>query len=351
MEDKLRANVPREQFVAIWYKGEAVPEGLMEAVDSAALELVQGKYRPRASFYIDSYISLLGRTEDKKFIDDVKLAVQQLLEFLPDKPPGDCTRADVRRLISCHLDKGAVKTATVHRRVTLLRAMFNKVAKEHELKADMLHPFNDFTVPGLREDAKERQDFSIEELALLRQEIAQRKPQIQSLAHLMLETGLRVNECCGLKVEDVVLDAETPYVIVQKNPFRRLKTTSSRRYIPLVGVALAAMTRECEGKESKDWLFPSYIDEAAQTTKNTSASAAVNKRIRAVLGQGAPTCHSFRHSFNSRLRNVECPKDIRDELGGWASSVSDRYGSPADIKIKQRYLLQSIDAPSGVEWG
>jgi integrase len=97
--------------------------------------------------------------------------------------------------------------------------------------------------------------------------------------------------------------------------------------------------------------FPSYIDEAAQTTKNTSASAAVNKRIRAVLGQGAPTCHSFRHSFNSRLRNVECPKDIRDELGGWASSVSDRYGSPADIKIKQRYLLQSIDAPSGVDWG
>ncbi|MBL6753597.1 MAG: hypothetical protein ISP89_04890 [Pseudomonadales bacterium] len=167
MEDKLRAVVPKEQFEAIWCKGEAVPEGLMEAVDLAALELVQGKYRPRASFYIDSYISLLGRTEDKKFIDDVKLAVQQLLEFLPDKPPGDYTRADVRRLISCHLDKGAVKTATVHRRVTMLRAMFNKVAKEHELKADMLHPFNDFTVPGLREDAKERQDFSIEELALL----------------------------------------------------------------------------------------------------------------------------------------------------------------------------------------
>ena len=32
-------------------------------------------------------------------------------------------------------------------------------------------------------------------------------------------------------------------------------------------------------------------------------------------------------------------------------SMSNRYGSPADIKIKQRYLLQSTDAPSGVEWG
>ena len=32
-------------------------------------------------------------------------------------------------------------------------------------------------------------------------------------------------------------------------------------------------------------------------------------------------------------------------------SMSDRYGSTTDIKIKQRYLLQSIDAPSGVDCG
>jgi hypothetical protein len=37
-------------------------------------------------------------------------------------------------------------------------------------------------------------------------------------------------------------------------------------------------------------------------------------------------------------------------MGLKTSSVSDRYGSPADIKIKQRYLLQSVDAPSGVGW-
>ena len=32
-------------------------------------------------------------------------------------------------------------------------------------------------------------------------------------------------------------------------------------------------------------------------------------------------------------------------------SMSNRYGSPADIKIKQSYLLESIDALSGVDWG
>ena len=38
-------------------------------------------------------------------------------------------------------------------------------------------------------------------------------------------------------------------------------------------------------------------------------------------------------------------------MGLKISSVLDRSGSPADIKIKQRYLLKSVDAPSGVDWG
>ena len=32
------------------------------------------------------------------------------------------------------------------------------------------------------------------------------------------------------------------------------------------------------------------------------------------------------------------------------SSVSDRYGSLAAIKVKQSYLLKILDAPSGSDW-
>ncbi len=71
---------------------------------------------------------------------------------------------------------------------------------------------------------------------------------------------------------------------------------------------------------------------------NTSADAACNKRLRSILGSESPTCHSFRHSLQTRLRNVECPKDIRDELGGWAKDISDKNGSPSDLKLKAKYL-------------
>ena len=175
----------------------------------------------------------------------------------------------------------------------------------------MLYPFTDFEVPNLKEDATDKKDFTLDELGILRSKIAARQPHIESPAHLMLEAGLRVNECCGLKVSDLVLDADIPYVQIQGNPFRPLKTKGSKRFIPLVGVALVVMKTAIGGKDDVEWVFPTYIDEVEQATKN---------------------------------------KDIRDELGGWASSVSDKYGSPADIKVKQSYHLKSIDVPSGVGW-
>ena len=350
LADKLQGKVSQKDFEQFWYKEQKIPDSLMEDADKAALDLMHERYRLRASAYVDSYVQLKSRQKDTRFVRGARQAIDYLLEFLPDKPPGQYTRVDVRSLISSHTAKGDVKTATLHRQLSVLRAMFIQVSKEPALKEDMLHPFTDFEVPNLKEDASVKKDFTLDELGILRSKIAARQPHIESPAHLMPEAGLRVNECCGLKVSDLVLDADIPYVQIPRNPFRPLKTKGSKRFIPLVGVALVVMKTAIGGKDDVEWVFPTYIDEVEQATKNASTSAAANERIRAMLGVGAPTCHSFRHTLNSRLRNFECPKDIRDELGGWASSVSDKYGSPADIKVKQSYHLKSIDVPSGIGW-
>ena len=37
--------------------------------------------------------------------------------------------------------------------------------------------------------------------------------------------------------------------------------------------------------------------------------------------------HGFRHSFRDRLRAIECPSEIIDQLGGWSlRSVGQGYG-------------------------
>ena len=53
---------------------------------------------------------------------------------------------------------------------------------------------------------------------------------------------------------------------------------------------------------SKEWLFPSYLDRERNEFKGTSASNAINKRIRKILGsENVPTSHSFRHTIANRL--------------------------------------------------
>ena len=80
-------------------------------------------------------------------------------------------------------------------------------------------------------------------------------------------------------------------------------------------------------------------------TKNTPAANTMNKAITGYLGAGAPTSHSFRHTMQTRLREVGCPEHLRNELGGWSKTVSESYGSTADLKNKSEYLQKAVTTP------
>ena len=341
LTESLQTSMSKEDYEKFFFDEDADVYSKLPKGEQSALELLHGKFALNASEYSDEYIRLRGREADRKFVQDVRNAITFLLQGLPDKQPGAYKRHEVRELIDHHLREG-MKTSSVDRRMSTLRAVFNKVALELELNDDLNHPFKAYEIPHLGEDAKDREDFTFEQLEDLRDAEIQRSPEVIWLMHLMLDTGLRVKECCGLRVLDIVPDDQQPYLKLQKNPFRRLKTKSSQRFVPLVGVALKAVMDALDSAET-EWLFPNYIDVEQAKTKNTSASKAVNKRIKVVLGEHAPTCHSFRHTMQTRLRNVGCPRDIRDELGGWSRTISDQYGSPADIDAKAKYLKASID--------
>ena len=51
--------------------------------------------------------------------------------------------------------------------------------------------------------------------------------------------------------------------------------------------------------------------------------------------------HSFRHSMRDRLRNVECPSEIIDQIGGWTrESIGEGYGEGHSLKIKLNLLSE-----------
>tara|TARA_Y100000385_G_scaffold236655_1_gene250837 strand:- start:71 stop:346 length:276 start_codon:yes stop_codon:yes gene_type:complete len=90
---------------------------------------------------------------------------------------------------------------------------------------------------------------------------------------------------------------------------RSLKTAISARVVPLVGSAKWAAKRIFTQPGGGEFAFPNYND--GQRTNANSASAALNKWLKAKIRQGY-TIYSFRHSMRDRLRAIECPSDVID---------------------------------------
>ena len=84
--------------------------------------------------------------------------------------------------------------------------------------------------------------------------------------------------------------------------------------------------------------FPRYTN--YHFSNANSASAALNKWLKHFVPENC-VIHSFRHSFRDRLRNVECPFDIIDRLGGvdylW---VGQTYGKGYDLNVLSKWMLK-----------
>ena len=49
--------------------------------------------------------------------------------------------------------------------------------------------------------------------------------------------------------------------------------------------------------------------------------------------------HSFRHSMRDRLRAVECPADVVDQIGGWATGgIGQSYGSGYGLEVCYKWM-------------
>ena len=55
--------------------------------------------------------------------------------------------------------------------------------------------------------------------------------------------------------------------------------------------------------------------------------------------------HGFRHSFRDRLREVEAPNDLIDQLGGWSlQSVGQSYGNGYSLEVLSKWTSK-LDRP------
>ncbi len=156
------------------------------------------------------------------------------------------------------------------------------------------------------------------------------------LVALVSDTGMRLAEAAGALKSDFRLDGPHPHIVIREHPWRRLKTSGSARLVPLVGTSLWAAQRIVAQEGGSEFAFSRY--NRTNTTSANSASAALNKWLRPRVPERC-TMHSFRHSMRDRLRAVECPTDIVDQIGGWQSDgVGQSYGCGYPLAILEKWL-------------
>lgn len=179
-----------------------------------------------------------------------------------------------------------IKPATVNREMACLKAMFTYWIRK---KAILVNPVSD--VKMLQEEPSYHVITVEEERAYFQHA----SDPLYDIAGMILETGMRPEEVCAMRFQNVRLKEEFYF-----NPMG--KTSSARRRVPLTKRAQEIILRRLEMVDG-EFLFPGRVEGRHIVKVNAAHTAAIR---RAKLG--AFRIYDFRHTFATRF--VEAGGDL-----------------------------------------
>lgn len=297
---------------------------------SAASQVMQSMCLTQA---VETYLSLKGVGRSKTFHAAAHRTCGYLVDACGLKHLHEYTRNDALTFRNSLIDRGLAGTS-ITRIFNSVVAVFNFVNSEHALGLK-----NPFTRVYYDRSAgvSERQPIAVQDIRVIQIKCRELDDEARWLVALVSDTGLRLAEAAGLLMADIKFDHPVPHIMIEPNSYRGLKTSSSKRIVPLVGASLWAAQRIAETcHDLKGPALPRY-NKTGKTNAN-SASSAMNKWLKPFVGKGC-SLHSFRHSMRDRLRAVSCPSEMVDQIGGWShDSVGQGYGRGYELEQLQQYM-------------
>jgi integrase len=278
------------------------------------------------------YHRLKGVGKTKLFFEGSERSIRYLRDCLGHNSIDSLTPGDAGQFRDYLLDRG-MSSSSVRRVIASVRAIINLVIKEYGLSRPNI--FNGVFIPKDL-NKRERPPIPPDEIKSIQNECVSVDDEPRWLLALISDTGMRLAEACGLLHSDIQIKEAVPHLVIREHPWRRLKTSSSSRKLPLVGAALWAAERITE--QQTEFAFPKYCSQDG--CKANSASATLNKWLKLRVSENC-VIHSFRHSLRDRLRAVECPADIADSIGGWTTvGVGQGYGRGYGLAVKKKWMLE-----------
>ena len=275
---------------------------------------------------------LLGKTDHqiRKWENPRRLALENFIKAVGNKDIRSINRKDILNFQQWWLDrvtKEGLNPVSANRNFSHARDILDTVytALDIQTDTDVESLFSKIKLKVQGSSRKSYEANYIQSTFINTDALSGLNDEARALFYLMADTGARVAEITGLLPEDIRLDADIPYIHIRSNSRGGLKTAQSERQIPLVGVSLQAAK-----------LYPEGL---SRYSNADSVSTAINKYLRA--NDLNPTknhsLYSLRHTFKDRLRDVQAPEEVIDNLMGHKSR-GPKYGRGHILETKLEWL-------------
>ena len=313
---------------------EADPSEYLQPHEMEAAKMLAGTSKPRLSDALGLYLKVSPKRNIEKFCKFSRSSFAKLVDAVGDKPIDDVTRDDGHVFVTKMLEQG-LASGSVRRLLNTASAVLKTYITEKQL--NKMNPFASIPVPDEGEDEEVAVPYTEEERSKLVSTCKQWDDEPRWLLAMISDTGSRLAEIAGIPLKDIHLDAPIPYIDIKPHPWRSLKNKASGRSVPLVGASLWAAQRVVSNVvEGQSLAFPQYNKK--DKTNSNSASAALNKWIKSTV-ELDHVIHELRHTMVDRLREVQCPADIRMTMGGWkVGGVGEGYGDGYTLRVRREWL-------------
>lgn len=261
----------------------------------------------------------------RKWKNPRKAAMQNFIEVIGDKFLHSVNRADVlefRKYWNSKLLEG-MSPISANKQMRFVRDIMQVVAINHEIDIDC-DPL--FIKVNFRNNNASRPPFEVSYVEnVLLPNLTCLPERDRAVLMVIADTGARISEVFGLLPNDIKLNEEIPFIWIRPHEGYNLKTKSSERKIPLVGTSLLA--------------FQTFRNGFEHTGNPDSFSNTVNKMLTSHNLRPTPrhSIYSLRHTFKDRLRDIEAPEEIIDDLMGHTKS-GPKYGRGHKLEAKLKWL-------------
>jgi len=323
-------------------KSLVAPEPVADALLGGVSEPAIGGHSISAAFKIYlkeivfSELFNKSATQQKAWTKTKQTSLDYFVKIMGDMPMNKIERKDalkykkwwMERMLPSDPKKAAIQPNTANRHVGNIRQLYEAYFA-HFGEEERVNPFRNIYFRGdVRSRVQSFEDEWVRDKILLPGLFDALHPELRSLIYILIETGARMSEIISLEGDDIHLDSKIPYISIRPKANRQLKTPSSERDIPLVGVALEGMKQVSAG-------FPKY------TGKNALVSANLMKAFqnRKLFPTKDHVIYSFRHAFEKRMQEANIDYGLRCILMGHKNDRPS-YGDGGSIEYRRDELLK-----------